>query len=325
MSDMSKPFTLIQLRYFAVVAQRENMTEAAAELRITQSALSAAISALERELDVQLFIRRRQRGLTLSAAGRQFAQEVVPFLEHADLLYDAGRGMATELSGELTVGVFGPLAPFRAPVILREFESRYPHVNVSFVEGDQEYLRSTMLDGRCELALMYDLGLGDGFDTTVLQRIPVHAMVHEGHRLANRGEQGVGLAELAEEPLILLDLPHTREYYIRVFAAAGVSPRIRHRASGYETVRSFVASGHGYSVLNQRLVHDLTYVGAPVVPLPVLDEVPGIEVMLVRPHGIRPTRRAQAFADVCRHVYGLQDVRSGVETTKSMRKPQKMN
>lgn len=305
MADMSKPFTLIQLRYFAVVAQQENMTEAAMELRITQSALSAAIASLERELDVQLFIRGRQRGLALSAAGRQFAQEVVPFLEHADLLYDAGRGMATELSGELTVGVFGPLAPFRAPVILREFESRHPRVNVSFIEGDQEHLRSTLLDGRCELALMYDLGLGDGFETEVLQRIPVHALVHAGHRLAGRGPAGVRLAELAAEPLILLDLPHTREYYISVFAAAGVNPRIRHRASGYETVRSFVASGHGYSILNQRLVHDLTYVGAPVVPLPVVDQVPGIEVMLVRPQGTRPTRRAEAFAEVCRHVYGL--------------------
>lgn len=304
--SMSKDFTLIQLRYFAAVARSENMSAAAGELRISQSALSASIAALEREVGVQLFIRRPQRGLTLSPAGRQFAQELNAFLEHADILYDSARGLAANLGGELTVGVFAPLAPFRAPIILRAFETEHPSVRVSFLEGDQEYVRAALLDGRCELALMYDIGLGGGFATRTLEHIAAHVLVHDGHRLARNPSRAVPLADLEDEPMILLDLPHTREYYMRVFDQAGVHPNIRHRASGYETVRAFVAGGHGYSVLNQRLSHDLTYVGRPVVPVSIADDVPGIDVMLVRPDGVVPTRRALAFEDVCRRIYAAE-------------------
>jgi DNA-binding transcriptional LysR family regulator len=303
---MPKPFTLIQLRYFAVVAETENMTAAAQRLNITQSALSNAISQLEQELGVQLFIRLSQRGLRLSPAGKQFAQELPAFLEHVDSLYESARGLAENLTGELTVGIFTPLAPFRAPVILQAFERQYPDVQVSFLEGDQEFLRRSLLEGHCELALMYTLGLGGGVSTQLVERVPAHVLVHEEHPLAADPEQGVALRDLEEEPMILLDLPHTREYYLQLFQLAGVKPNVRHRVSGYETVRSFVARGHGYSLLNQRLHHDLTYAGGRVVPLRLVDELPGIEVVLVRPEGMRPTRRALAFEAVCKQLYGAE-------------------
>lgn len=66
-------FTLLQLRYFLVAAERGSMTEASGELHIAQSAVSAAIHNLERDLGAQLFIRRRGRGLTLTPAGRGFS------------------------------------------------------------------------------------------------------------------------------------------------------------------------------------------------------------------------------------------------------------
>ncbi|NKX55159.1 LysR family transcriptional regulator [Arthrobacter mobilis] len=301
---MPKPFTIVQLRYFAAVAESENMTAAAERLGITQSALSTAIGQLEQALEVQLFIRRPQRGLHLTPSGRQFAKDLGPFLEQADALYESARGYADALVGELKVGVFAPLAPFRAPVILQAFEARYPGVHVSFLEGDQEFLRRSLLEGHCELALMYNLGLDGGFTTRTVERIPPHVLVSADHRLAARPEQEVALRELADEPMILLDLPHTREYFMQLFQLAGITPTIRHRASGYETVRSFVARGHGYAVLNQRLHHDLTYAGGRVVPLRLTDDLPGIEVLLVRPEGLKPTRRALAFEDVCRGIYG---------------------
>lgn len=63
-------FTLVQLRYFLVAAEHGSMTAASAELNIAQSAVSTAIHNLEHDLRVQLFIRRRGRGLILTPAGR---------------------------------------------------------------------------------------------------------------------------------------------------------------------------------------------------------------------------------------------------------------
>ncbi|KAA5834995.1 LysR family transcriptional regulator [Saccharopolyspora hirsuta] len=305
---MTRSYTLVQLRYFCAVAELENMTAAAAALNVTQSTLSSAVAQLEQVMGTPLFTRLPRRGLRLTPAGRRLHERSLLLLEDADQLPGLVREEGPTLAGDLTVGVFGPLAPFRASLIFEEFEREHPGVNLSFLEGDQEFLRRALRDGKCELALMYDLGLGGELPRRVLRRIPPHVIVAPDHPLAATPEQPVSLRALADEPLILLDLPHSREYYLSLFKLLGAVPRIRHRASGYETVRAFVARGHGYSVLNQRLPHDLTYAGSPVVPLPVVEELPPIEVLLVRPAGTRPTLKSRAFEEICLRVYGVAPV-----------------
>lgn len=297
-------FTLTQLRYFAVVAELESMTRAAARLLVSQSAVSTAMAELERTLGAQLFLRNRSTGLKLTSTGRKFAMSVKPFLDQADALFESTYGQSEALTGELTVGVFSPLASFRLPVILQAFESRHPGVDVTFFEADLATLHTALRDGRCDLALMYGHGLGTGFFSQVLERVPPHVIVSADHPLANSPAQEVALSDLAGEPLILLDLPHSREYYESLFALAGLTPNIRHRFSGYETVRSFVARGHGYALLNQRVHNDVPYSGGRVVPLRLTDEFPPSEVMLVRLSDAVPTRRALAFENSCRRLYG---------------------
>lgn len=300
---MPRPFTLTQLRYFAVVAEVENMTAAAERLRITQSALSTAITQLEASLATQLFV-RLARGLRLTPAGRQLAGDVGVFLEHADSLYESARGLAASVVGELKVGVFSPLAPFRLPAILQSFERQHPGVAVSILEANLAGLQTALREGQCDVALTYGLGLGPGFTTRVLERVPPHVLVHAGHPAAARPERSVALRELAGEPSVVLDLPHSREYYEQLYTLAGLVPNVRHRFAGYETVRSFVAKGHGYAVLNQRLHSDLTYSGGQVAVLTLTDDFPPIEVMLVRSDGVQPTRRTLAFEETCLRLYG---------------------
>lgn len=301
---MSKSFTIVQLRYFSVVAKLENMTSAALALNVTQSTLSSSIGHLEREMGVALFTRLPSRGLRLTPAGRRLLLGSQAFLEEADLLYQSVHDEGERLAGELVVGIFSPLAPFRAPTILRAFETAHPLVKLSFLEGDQEALRRSLLEGACEVALMYDLGVGQVFERQVVERVPPHVLVSADHPRAAFPHEDVSLLDFADEPLILLDLPHTREYYLDMFKRLGIEPRIRHLASGYETVRSFVSLGRGYSVLNQRLAHDRTYAGGKVVPLGIKDEVPPTEVSLVRPVGSKPTKKSLAFEAVCRDLYG---------------------
>ncbi|WFR83040.1 LysR substrate-binding domain-containing protein [Arthrobacter sp. Y-9] len=301
---MSRPFTLTQLRYFAVVAELQNMTAAANALNISQPALSTAMAQLQSALQTQLLVRQRPRGVRLTASGRQLAQDLKPILEQADSLYESVNGMSASLSGELKLGVFAPLAPFRLPTILQAFEAEHPEVSVSIVEADLARLHEVLLRGECDVALMYGLGLGAGFTSEVLERIPPHVLVHADHPLAVAGRSRIALRELENDPAIVLDLPHSREYYERLYRSAGISPRVRHRFSGYETVRSFVAKGHGYAVLNQRLHNDRTYSSGRVVALELSDDFPPIEVMLVRPAGVQATRRALAFEDTCRLIYG---------------------
>lgn len=300
---MNRSFTLVQMRYFGAVARLENMTAAAVELNVTQSTLSSAIARLEEEFGTSLFTRLSTKGLRLTPAGKRLLLGSQAFLEEADMLYQAVRDEGELLAGELRVGIYSPLAPFKAPVILQAFEMAHPHVKVTFLEGDQDSLRRSLLDGACELALMYDQGVGDEFDRRVLERIPPHIIVPVDHPRAAPPRLPVSLKDFADEPYILLDLKFTRDYYLDMFKQHGVDPTIRHVVSGYETVRSYVALGHGYSVLNQRMTSVLTYSGGEVVALELVDDLSPIEVSLVRPVGATPTRKSRAFEEICAGLY----------------------
>jgi DNA-binding transcriptional LysR family regulator len=296
---MAKPYTLTQLRYFAEVAKYRSMTAASATLGVTQSAVSTAVSELEKALGVQLLVRNKATGLALTNAGRRFNGELAAFLEHADTLAETARALSAPLSGPLVVGVFAPLAPFRLPVILQRFNEDYPDITVSLLEADLATLAAAVLDGRCDLALMYGLGLDARFESTVVERIPPHVLVNAKHPAAQTPQTPVALADFADEPAILLDLPLSREYYEELYRAAGVAPKIVHRFTGYETVRSFVGQGHGYALLNQKVPANVTYSGGRVVALALRDQLPSIDVVLVRPAAGAPTQRALAFENVC--------------------------
>ncbi|WP_435743766.1 LysR family transcriptional regulator [Microbacterium sp. PMB16] len=299
---MIRQFTLAQLQYFSVVASSTSLSSAATRLELSASALSTAMVQLENALGVRLFVRHRTRAMTLTPAGKRFAREVVSFLEHADDIQEFAQGMSTGVTGLLRVGVYAPLAPFRLPLILSLVEQRHAGLEIQFLEADLNTLHEALDSGECETALLYGLGLPEGLHGEIIGSIPPHVLVAASHPAAATPDVPISLQDVADEPFIQLNVRHSREYYQRLFAMVGVEPHIRHSFAGYETVRSFVGRGHGYTILNQR-IHDLTYEGGRVVALSIAEPLPPIDVLLARPEGVVPSRRAQAFEDACRQVY----------------------
>ncbi len=308
---MEPPFTLTQLRYFVTIASAGTMTRAAERLHVSQSTLSSALSSLEAGLGVQLFFRQQARTLTLTPEGLEFVQKARVFLAHAEELAEAIVSNAHTLSGVLRVGVFAPLAPTRLPAILRECGRRHPQLEVTLVEADLAQIHRALQSGECDIALTYNLGLPEYLDFDPLRVIPPHVLVSSEHPLAKKAPGPVSLGDFADEPLVWIDLPHTREYYELIFRQANVVPRVRYRSSGYETVRAFVAAGHGYAVLNQRMGARFN---APTKSLTLLEldgDLPPITVGLARPKGARRNRRMEAFAQLCQEEYSLNDEAAG--------------
>jgi DNA-binding transcriptional LysR family regulator len=100
--------------------------------------------------------------------------------------------------------------------------------------------------------------------------------------------------------MVLLDVPHIRDYVATIARRAGVAPHVRFRTRSPELVRALVAAGQGFAILNQRPATDTTYDGGRVVALELTDDLPPLPLILAQARGIRPTRRAAAFAAVCR-------------------------
>ncbi|MGW0732318.1 LysR family transcriptional regulator [Streptomyces sp. NPDC002851] len=295
-------FTLAQLRYFLVAAECGSMTEASQELHIAQSAVSAAIHNLERELRVQLFIRRRGRGLTLTPAGERLQQQGRDLLARAREVEREARGDGGTISGPVAVGCFVTLAPFYLPSLFSECTRRYPGIEIDVVEAETDQLVHALAAGRIDFALTYDLGLRaePELHSETIARAPAHVIVAADHPLA--AQERVRLTELATEPLVLLDLPHSRDYFRSLVAATGTAPDVRYRTQSYETVRSLVARGLGYSVLNQRPATGQTYGGGEIAALELLDAGPPLEVRIASVAGMAQTARARALMDLLREI-----------------------
>lgn len=116
-------------------------------------------------------------------------------------------------------------------------------MHVCVIEGEHSALKVALRAGEREVALLYGYDLDDDIDRVDADTAPPYVLVAPDQPLATSKGGKVSLAQLAGEPMVLLDLPHSREYLQLVLCGAGVEPVIRHRATGYETVRALVAHG----------------------------------------------------------------------------------
>lgn len=293
--------TLTQLRYFVKAATYGSMTRAAEDLRIAQSAVSAAISQLEHRIGTQLFIRQRARGLVLTIAGEEMLRDTRSLLDHLDEVLDSASGQVGQIRGRIRVACFVTLTPFVLPRLISRLGTDHPELEVEVVETHADEVRASLRNGNVEVALTYDLGLGADIDTEVLHLARPYVALASDHPLARCG--GVHLAELAAEPMVLLDLPDSRDYFESMLAEAGVKPRIRYRSASYETVRGLVARGHGFSILNQVPAHPGTYDGGEVVAVPIRDDAPGLPIVIARAHVVRVTARSRAVAEAAHAIF----------------------
>jgi DNA-binding transcriptional LysR family regulator len=293
--------TLTQLRYFVKAATYLSMTKAADELHIAQSAVSAAISQLEQQIGTQLFIRHRARGLALTAAGEDMLRDTRALLAHLDEVLDSASGHVDQVHGTVRLACFVTLTPFVLPRLLSDLGARHPDLEVEVIETSADAIRTVLRNGTAELALTYDLGLGAGVDAEYLGVAAPYVALPPEHRLAKR--KSIRLTELADEPMVLLDLPDSRDYFESLLAKAGVTPNIRYRSASYEAVRGLVARGHGFSILNQVPAHRGTYDGGSVSTVAIRDDLPGLPIVLARLQSVRSTARARAVAAAARDIF----------------------
>ena len=303
--QLNAKFTLRQLEYFISVADAGTMAAAAERHHVSQSAVSLAINELERALGVQLFMRRKARGTELTGTAREVLPEARRLLEHAAEVQSTARSVGLSVAGDLMLGCYPTLTPFLLPAILRRFPERHPSVTVRLLEASVSDMLARLLDGTCELALMYDLGITPEVSKLVLYRMRPYVLLAADHPLAKPGPMSLG--ELRDEPMVLLDMPPSAAMFLQVLVQAGVEPNVRFSSASFESVRSLVASGAGYSLLLQRPSPHTTYAGPPLVHREIVEDVRSTDVVLARAANARPTRRAQAFAEFCRVTFGQTD------------------
>src|SRR5213595_4294469 len=144
---------LRHLRYFLAAGEALNFTKAAAQLRVAQPALSRQVQDLEDEIGVDL-LRRSPRGVTLTAEGKLFLDEVRELLRRADESVEKVRALARGEYGELHVGYAPSPAVEILPPALAAFQKAVPRVRVLLHDLSDQELIDGLRNGKLEFALM---------------------------------------------------------------------------------------------------------------------------------------------------------------------------
>jgi DNA-binding transcriptional LysR family regulator len=261
--------TLEQLRIFVAVAELEHVTRAAERLNLTQSAVSAAVSALENRYATRLFD-RVGRGIRLSDAGRAFLVEARAVLARASVAETVLADLAGMRRGSLTLAASQTVANYWLPALICHFQQRYPGIETSLFIGNTEQVAARVAEGEA------DLGFVEG-EVEAPQLTLQPAAEDELVLVVGPRHEWVQRDSFSKH-----DLPHgrwvlrepgsgTRAMFLEAIAGLGLDADaldIALELPSNEAVRSAVEAGAGASVMS-RLVVDSAIRAGKLVELPL--------------------------------------------------------
>ena len=251
-------------------------------------------------------MRYRSRGIQPTPTGQILTAKIRHLLEEYDNLMSEGAELRTALTGSLSVGYYAPVAPAFMPDIVAPLVEGNPSVSVKLIECNNETAQGGLLSGEFDAILFAAENVKPGIAYETLMTIPPYILAPARHRIAARPT--ASLADLAGEPLVLLDLPVVSAYYRALLEEAGVEPRIVATATSAEMVRSMVSSGIGCSVLNMRPLSAESYAGKAVAAVPL--DPPATPLRFVLGHlEENPRRLVHAFVERARAYFAGTDAR----------------
>lgn len=287
--------TFEQLRIFIAVAERGHMTRAAESLGLSQSAVSAAIAALEGRYQARLFD-RVGRGIELTEAGRGFLPEAKAVLDRAAMARSALEDLSGKPSGRVSIAASQTIATYWLPRRLTSFHAAHADVRLDVVIGNTAQVESAVIEGAADLGLVEGPTASPHLERSRVDEDRLVFVVAPGQapRLAAQAAQpdlraftwvvrepGSGtravLEELAQQQGLTLD-------DLRVFL----------ELPGNEAVREAVEAGAGATIVSEHVVAS-AIAGNRLAVIPL--DLPPREFALIR-HRERHTSLAlTALAD----------------------------
>lgn len=302
------PFSLRQLHYFVAVARAGQISAAARDANISQSAMTLALAELERLLGAPLFERGRS-GVRLTADGDAFLLQARAVLEAADEASRFPFRRREDVQGRLELAAsYTVLGYFLLPALAR-FGRLFPKVEIALIEEPRQRIERGLHAGRMELAVMLlsNLARRDRLQTLTLARSRRRLWVGARHPLAEAGP--VGIAEISRYPYILPMVDEGGTNAVKYWREAGLRPASTMKTSSMEALREMVALGLGVTILSDMVFRPWSLDGRRIHAVEVDQALPVMEVGLAWRDG-ELSAPAQAFKDFLATSMVRSEVRS---------------
>jgi DNA-binding transcriptional LysR family regulator len=298
--DMS--VSLRQIRYFVATAERGQITQAAIDLAISQSAITTAIRDLESVIGAELFNRSPQ-GMELTEPGRQFlfhAYDILSKVAEATAL----KPPANNVEGRLMVAATYTVIGYFLPNHLQRLKQFFPRLEIQLFELNREAIEEGLLSNRYDVAVLLTLNvLNPELSTESLLSSRRRLWVAAKHPFLQ--QEAVGLKEISEQPYIMLTVDEAAYTSLKYWSKTPYQPSVTLRTSSVEAVRSMVANGQGVAILSDMVFRPWSLEGRKIETIVPRDPIPAMDVGLAWRRNIQITPPMEAFRSYFRQTFHI--------------------
>lgn len=259
-------YSLRQLEVFLATARHENVTKAAQQLAMSQSAASGALAEIETQFGVLLFDRVGKR-LRLSALGEQVRGQAENLLEQAQEFERALNGSSA--AGYLKLGATLTIGNYLAVAMIADFRQKFPHAEVSLSVANTASIAQSVRDFELDVGLIEGELPHSDLEILPWREDELQVFVAPDHPLALRPT--VSDKDLVAQAWIVRESGSgTRQAFDRamygILSTLDISMELQHT----EAIKRAVAAGLGVGCLSKICLKE-AFANGTLLPL----EVPG--------------------------------------------------
>jgi len=243
---------LRHLRYFLIVAETLNISEASRRLRVAQPSLSRQIRDLEFEIGHPLFDRVKGR-LSLTATGKALRKGAARVVVHAEAALANARKAGTRPTAELRVGYYGTMWATLVASALRQFRLLYPKAVVSFSELTPAQIVEELKKGSLDIAVLGHLTEQLSRDCLVVKIASVEALIAVSAQNPLGKRRKLSLVELRDQTFFSYAptyAPGRDASFLKACRVAGFKPKLVCEAKGLPALLLTVAENRGVALVS---------------------------------------------------------------------------
>ena len=280
-------------RVFLEVAKQGNISAAAQNLFISQSAVSQSVKQLEEQLQVRLFS-RSTRGVSLTSEGKlllEYVSHALGLLQSGEEKIAASRQL---LTGELIIGASDTVTKTYLLSRLEAFHKDYPDIRIRILNGTTSMVLDYLHAGQVDIAFASEAP--DETVYSVRHCVDTHTIFVAAPDYLDF-DKVYTMEEIAALPLILLERKASSRVYVeRYFQDHGVQIHPEIELGSHNLLISLARIGLGVACVTEEFSLSGLSRGV-IVPLKTDFEIPPRAVTMCTLQGVTPTSAANRFMD----------------------------
>ena len=281
-------------RVFREVAEAGNISLAAENLYLSQSAVSQSVKQLEQQLGTRLFL-RSPRGVTLTEDGRllfEYVRSAMGLLETGE---DKLQQSRTLQAGTLVIGASDTVTSQFLLPHLDAFHRRYPNIHIRIISGRSYKVLGLLRAGRVDIA--FASAPGDADDLEHIPCFETHSCFVAAPDYPCDFLHAYSMEEIAAFPLILLERKASSRLYLeQYFQQHGVTIQPEIELGSHNLLISLARIGLGVACVTEEFSQSGLGRGV-ILPLRTDFSIPPRAVTMCTLQGVTPTSAAKRFMD----------------------------